>query len=196
MSAAVLAAAQSEAHAWLRIPSFAPSPSSPPSQSSIMGVLPTFAFRHQPLKALYYTFLVLSLFVRLPFWILISAVPAWRPRRSWSLKRAVLVRLFKLVVESGFVVDPFLTRVDVSKKAKDPDRVGMVWVDGVPPELVVGEVKEAARVNKVEPATVPGFWYGKRSERGYGYPAEAGEKVLYALHGGSYTDLVHQIPQA
>ncbi|KAI0058154.1 alpha/beta-hydrolase [Artomyces pyxidatus] len=146
-----------------------------------------FAFRHQPLKALYYTYVLISLPVRFPYWVLVSALPAWRPRRSWTLRRAVMIRLVKLFVDTGYVVDLNLSRVDANVKAKHPERVGFVWVDAVPAELVAGEVAGCAKVNNISPVRVPGYWYGQRTADGeWGQRAEPDEKVLYVLHGGGY----------
>jgi hypothetical protein len=52
----------------------------------------------QPGKGIFLTYQILNcLFVRLPFWTLISVVPALRPRRSWSLGKCIRVRFISWV---------------------------------------------------------------------------------------------------
>ncbi|KZT20579.1 alpha/beta-hydrolase [Neolentinus lepideus HHB14362 ss-1] len=76
---------------------------------------------------------------------------------------------------------------DPVARKKDARRLGQVWIDGVPEDLVVGEIAEMAQKNNVKPASVAGSWAGKRNEAGeYAYPALLDEKILYFCHGGSY----------
>jgi len=79
----------------------------------------SYALRHQPLKGLYLTYqLLTTLLVRFPVWVLlslprlddhypqliitrvisdylISVASPLRPRKTWSFKRSVLVRLLR-----------------------------------------------------------------------------------------------------
>ncbi|KAI0699540.1 Alpha/Beta hydrolase protein [Cytidiella melzeri] len=65
-------------------------------------------------------------------------------------------------------------------------KVKAVWIPAVP-HLIVGEVKQWAASNNVDAVDIPGYWIEKK---GVDLPInarpQAGEKVLYALHGGGY----------
>lgn len=61
-----------------------------------------------------------------------------------------------------------------------------VWVKPVP-ELVVGEIKEAAEKNGVSSIPLPGYWLTKPGAHHVkpGSVPLPGEKVVYCLHGGT-----------
>jgi hypothetical protein len=64
-----------------------------------------------------------------------------------------------------------------------------VWVAPAP-ELIVGKVKEWADAANVQPIHLPGYWLDKQgSDIKPGDAPAAGEKVVYALHGGAYISL-------
>ncbi|KAI0340627.1 alpha/beta-hydrolase [Trametopsis cervina] len=143
-----------------------------------------FAFRHQPVKALYLVgnFTIL-LFIRLPFWAIRYALPATRPRKGWSWKRSVIVQALRSVIDTFFATGlPTEPAPNESTAQKD----GLVWVDATP-ELIVGAVKQFAESNGVEAVKVAGYWYGTRDADGQvGQKAAPGEKVVYHLHGGAF----------
>ncbi|EKM52329.1 uncharacterized protein PHACADRAFT_260653 [Phanerochaete carnosa HHB-10118-sp] len=147
-----------------------------------------FAFRNQPFKTLYLLiFIPVTLFVRLPYWVLISAIPAFRPHKTWSLKRTislyVIIVANNLPFQIGFRAPPG----DPAKDSVSPETTGFAWVDAVPEQLVTGELAELARQNQVKPARIFGYWYGVRDEHGKpGQHAAKGERVLYYIHGGGY----------
>ncbi|KZT01804.1 alpha/beta-hydrolase [Laetiporus sulphureus 93-53] len=145
-----------------------------------------FAFRYQPFKAIYTLSTVAGLLLRLPYWTLINLLPSWRPRTTWTLGRAIFVNVFQVyiayVYETG-IPTPAYPKED----APDAATTGLVFIDPVPTELIVGEVKEFARVNNVQPVRTAGFWIGPRGPSGeVGQKASPGEKVIYHLHGGGY----------
>jgi acetyl esterase/lipase len=63
------------------------------------------------------------------------------------------------------------------------------WVEATP-HLIIGEVASWASVANVEPTRIPGYWY---DGPGADIPIEQkpipGEKVIYCLHGGGYTQM-------
>ncbi|KLO06691.1 alpha/beta-hydrolase [Schizopora paradoxa] len=65
------------------------------------------------------------------------------------------------------------------------DGVLGVYVDGIPEDLVVGEINEAAEKAGVQPIRIPGYWM-HQGELPMGQKPSEGEKVIYFLHGGSY----------
>ncbi|KAH7904382.1 alpha/beta-hydrolase [Hygrophoropsis aurantiaca] len=144
-----------------------------------------FAFRYQPLKSFYvvYTFLSI-LFVRLPYWCIISAIPASRPRPSWSMSRSILLHGCKAIATMLFATGAFPS-VDIEAQSKTID--SFVWVDGVPEDLVRGEIADMAKQNNVKSIRVHGYWYGKKGAGGgYAQPASKDERVLYHFHGGGF----------
>ncbi|KAH9951158.1 alpha/beta-hydrolase [Amylocystis lapponica] len=127
----------------------------------------SFAFRHQPLKTIYLIGSISTLvFLRIPYWTATNLLPSWRPRSSWSLGRALIIKGF-----AAFIY---------------PEKTGFVWVDPAP-EYVVGELAELAQKNNVEPARIWGFWLGPKGPDGLvGQKPKPGEKVVMHMHGGSY----------
>lgn len=148
--------------------------------------MPSTLVRHQPFKAIYIAyFTFVFIFFRLPYHILLSILPWTRPRSSWTARRAILVRSLQDIVPVVFDTASFnVARIDPHSFSKVQDEVGLVWIDAKP-ELIVGEIKEMAEMNKVDVEHVAGYWYGKRDpETGkVGQRAAPDEKVMYALHG-------------
>ena len=141
--------------------------------------------RHQPLKFLYLSYVVASLlFVKLPLWTVYCLLPALRPRPSWPLARALLVWSLREIVTAVFNTASFKSartdpRVPQKQSAQE---LGLVWIDATP-ELVVGEVKRFAEINRVKAERVAGYWFGKRDEKnGIGQTAEPDEKVILNFH--------------
>ena len=148
--------------------------------------------RPKALQVLHISATLLSVLARLPFWALTNALPAWRPRGTWSLARAVLVHAIRATTYA--IADPLNRDMwlppSLEECARDARTLGFVWVEPVPDEDVarVAEVREMAEVNGVRPERVGGFWYGPRDEDGNaGQRAAAGERVVYHLHGGAHT---------
>ncbi|KIJ59491.1 hypothetical protein HYDPIDRAFT_33178 [Hydnomerulius pinastri MD-312] len=146
-----------------------------------------FEFRRQPLKALYILYTVITVpSVRVPYWIITSILPAWRPRKRWTLYRTLNVYALQAAVKFVFATGAF-TGDAPEKSQRNADKLGFVWVEPLPAELVRGDVTEAALVNDVSPAQVHGYWVGKGVGNGsHARKAKSGEKVLYHFHGGGF----------
>ncbi|KAL7278968.1 hypothetical protein ACG7TL_006800 [Trametes sanguinea] len=144
----------------------------------------SFAFRQQPLKALFLLGTVAYIAVAIPVWALTNALPSWRPRRSWPLKRAVLVNLVRLYVGITYHIGaPPYPPLEWYEK----DAPSIAWVEPATPDLIVGEIRELAEQNGVEPVKVGGFWLGPKGPDGVaGQRAKPGERVVYHLHGGAH----------
>ena len=140
-------------------------------------------FMYQPFKAVYLGAALAGLLLLLPLWTLLATVPAFRPRRSWTIIRTVTVWGFRYLLPVLFRTRAFATTmVDPMVLAKNPKH-GLVWVNP-DPELVVGEIKTYAERQGVEPVKLAGYWYGQRDLEGaVGTPANPGERVIYELHG-------------
>ncbi len=64
-----------------------------------------------------------------------------------------------------------------------------VWVDPVP-SLITGDLKAYAETASVESIRIPGYWTHKQdSSIEVASSPQAGEKLIYSLHGGGYTQL-------
>ncbi len=107
---------------------------------------------------------LLSVLLRLPIWALTNALPSWRPRRTWSFSGSVLVQAIREATYA--IADPLNRDVWLSSTLEDCPRdarkLGFVWVEPIPDEYVVGEVREMAEVNGVRPERIGGFWYVPR----------------------------------
>lgn len=144
-------------------------------------------WRHQPFKAIYLAFAIASIILRLPIWILISLVPAFRGRSSWTLGRAVLVKAARVYFGAIFTTGAFeLGRIDPQRFAKKEQEVGLVWIDATP-DLIQGDIKKYAQANKVSAVHVPAYLFGERDSNGrVGQPAKPDEKVILAFHSGGW----------
>ncbi|EIN13102.1 alpha/beta-hydrolase [Punctularia strigosozonata HHB-11173 SS5] len=145
-----------------------------------------FSFRRQPLRFFYLVVTILIiLFIRLPYWLARYAIPAARPRPSWTLSRSLIVQFFRVYVNVLWDTE-IPTWVPPDPKAQSADADGLVAVDAAP-QYVKGEVGRMAEANGVSAVDVSGYWVGRRGADGKpGQKAEAGEKVVYHLHGGGF----------
>ena len=136
---------------------------------------------HQhPLKALYLTFRGVVALLKLPVWVVLSALPYTRQRRSWDFTRSFAVRVLKELVPVAFAV--YLFPPEEASFTSDV-RGDWVEVEAVP-HLVVGEVQEAAAVNGVESVPVWGCMLALDGAQGSASRrAESGEKIIYYMHG-------------
>lgn len=150
-----------------------------------MEVRNNFLWSRQPYKFFYLSYVISTyLLFRLPFWFLTSLVPALRPRATWTIRRTLLIKSLQVIVPVVFDTAAFkAVRADPHAFAKNEDEVGMVWIDAAP-ELVVGEIKKYAKINKVSAAQVPAFWFGDRDTvtNLAGQRALPDEKVILNFH--------------
>ena len=142
----------------------------------------SFTYRNQPFKTVYLLWSALYILGALPVWTVAYLLPAMRPRRSWTLKRALIVTLIRnaasVVYNTGL---PAPTLPEVCEK--DAHALGFVWVEAAP-ELIIGEVHDLAEQNGVKAVRVAGFWVGPRSPSGKAdYRALPDERVIYHFHG-------------
>jgi len=71
----------------------------------------------------------------------------------------------------------------------DGPGIKAVWVEAAP-HLITGDVTLWASIANVKPTRIPGYWIDKRGvDIPIGQKPMPGEKVLYSLHGGAYTQL-------
>ncbi|EKM52017.1 uncharacterized protein PHACADRAFT_199519 [Phanerochaete carnosa HHB-10118-sp] len=138
----------------------------------------------QPLKGLYLLVVIAGALIRLPYWLVVSAIPATRHRKRWSFARAMQMHILQYTFIPLFATLALPT-VFIDPKTVDPAK-GTIWIDPTP-EFVAGEIKEAADVNGVEPARVIGYMqFKKGKDCRADEKARLGEKIIYHLHGGGY----------
>ncbi|KAJ7574266.1 alpha/beta-hydrolase [Mycena floridula] len=148
----------------------------------------TFAFRSQPLKAVYLLYFILStLFIRLPFWALVASIPAWRPRRSWSFIRSIQFLGMKTLVKAffhfGFPLFPGHDPRDVASSPTAVEETGFVWVQPLVAEQIVGELEHMAEINGVIAMPTSGYWFGSVPKL---EEITATDKVILHLHSGGH----------
>ncbi|KAJ7186798.1 alpha/beta-hydrolase [Mycena filopes] len=136
-----------------------------------------FRFRRQPQKTLYLAFAIPFLLLRIPFWTLRYLLPAWRPRRAWSLGRSILAELID--AGTAIMLQTSLPAPEpLEKMALSAGKTGFVWVQPAP-DFIVGDVQRFAEINGVASTKTGGFWYGTRtSDNAVGQRASPGEKVM------------------
>lgn len=144
-----------------------------------------FDYKNQPWKTLYLLYAVPSvLFVRLPYWLFISAIPALRPHRSWTMTRTMLRHLIRFRSDMVYVVGLEASRGNAARDSARADKCGFVWVEPLKDEYVKGDIADMVQCNNVRPERAWGYWMGLRGEDGkYGHRAAEGERVLYYFHG-------------
>ncbi|KAJ6462316.1 alpha/beta-hydrolase [Mycena vulgaris] len=150
-----------------------------------------FAFHRQPLKAVYLTyFIATTIFIRLPFWTVLAAIPALRPRRSWPFRRTLILHVMKsfvgLFFDIGFPVSvgQHPEQIAASSTASE---TGFTWVDPLAEEQIVGELKQLADLNDVQAVRTAGYWYHASGENtGAVKMALPDEKVIMHLHSGGH----------
>lgn len=126
------------------------------------------------------------LFAKIPTWSLWYLIPAHRPRPTWSIKRAVIVRTIK---------ELFTLKVKLGDGSRSPYRevpdselkdAKFVWVEGIPDELFVGEIRHLADTTGPRPERRAGYWLLKNGVAYPGPQARPGEKTILHLHGGAF----------
>ena len=140
----------------------------------------------QPWKTLYLIqFFATLLLVKIPAWTIWYLVPSHRPRSSWTLKRALIVRTIKelFTLEVSITDKPDPTRDVPESELTDAK---FVWVNGVPDELFNGELRWVAEITGARPAKIAGYWLYKTGYAWTGPRARPGEKTVLHLHGGAF----------
>ncbi|KAJ8077342.1 hypothetical protein PM082_001772 [Marasmius tenuissimus] len=155
-----------------------------------MGFYP---FRHQPVKAIYLTYqLITTLFFRFPFWIITSIPRSLRPRKSWDLRRTVVVKFTRHMINLTSKTGPLVKTPNhlAITPIKEVGHVPGLWISPASPKYITGSLELWARVAEVSAIRIPGYWLHKKgSTIETGASPMPGEKVVLALHGGAYIRL-------
>ncbi|KAF8079281.1 Alpha/Beta hydrolase protein [Lyophyllum atratum] len=132
----------------------------------------------QPLKGLYVSIRLLSLVVNVPLWTLYYAVFS-SPRASWTLKEAVLVRLFRYLMPLNALCDLAPLTTDKSQEVPQSKlkETSFIWLEPAEDALITGVARDA----KVGPVRIPGYIWPKETP----IRADGGLVGLW-IHGGGY----------
>ena len=144
----------------------------------------------QPLKTIHLLgFLVVACF-QFPCWLIYYSWRPNRPRKSWTLQRAINVRimrnvtqLLKLGVTSGRDLS-----LEVPQKELESLNARFVWVPELEKEDIVGMVAEHAARAGVKSIAIPAYWILKEGVKWSPAhdKAQKDEKVMLYLHGGAF----------
>ena len=100
----------------------------------------------------------------------------------------MITQVIRYILPNIFVTMSYPSET-IDPKTVDPHK-GTVWVEPTP-ELIAGEIQEAAKVNGTQPVRVIGVsQYRKGEERSADDKAKPGERILYYLHGKQYNLIV------
>ncbi|KAH7343936.1 Alpha/Beta hydrolase protein [Rhizoctonia solani] len=123
--------------------------------------------------------------LKLPFWTALYFIGVNKPRSSWTLKKTLLLNAIREILDAPSRTGNARGR-DFTKEvaAKDCQDAHFIWVDSVPSELIVGEIKRLAQVCGAQSVRIPAYGFGKwDSARDL---ARDGERIVLNLHGGAY----------
>ncbi|KAH9834541.1 Alpha/Beta hydrolase protein [Rhodofomes roseus] len=150
-----------------------------------------FGFRNQPLRAVYFTYVVVTgIFLRLPYCFLRASIPSLRTRPSWTLKREIMTDVMRNLIATLLMIRIRPLRAEDPKRfVTNPptEHIAYTRYEPIPENLILGEVKGLGDLNRVRPEPFCGYWIklkgaaGKPDEK-----AGPDEKVLMHLHGGGY----------
>ena len=146
-----------------------------------------FFYSQQPWKVLYLLwFFATLIFVKLPAWFVWYLVPSHRPCRSWTIKRALIIRTIRELWTPDVDIDD--DKRDPNKEVPDSELTDakFVWVDGIPEGLFCGETRRIAELTNVCSARITGYWLLRKNYGWTGPRARAGERTILHLHGGAF----------
>ncbi|EUC67417.1 esterase [Rhizoctonia solani AG-3 Rhs1AP] len=155
----------------------------------------------RPFGSLYLFYKQILILAKIPFQTVLYILGINKLRPSWTLKKVLVLNAIR-----EFINTPEKTGVTggrdhtIEVAAKHCQDARFIWVDGVPPELIVGEIKRLAQACGAQSVRIPAYGFGKwDSARDL---ARDGERVILNLHGGGYIigtahpeDLTANIPR-
>ncbi|KAL5522376.1 hypothetical protein ACEPAG_8392 [Sanghuangporus baumii] len=129
-----------------------------------------------------------TMVLRLPWWVITNLTPAQRPRKSWTLKKAVFLQFIRAWLVGLERSSMKLISTPTSDQNFDSSEAANgVYVDGTP-DLIAGKIKEWAKTAGVGAERIPGYWMHKKGANiVVEQKPDEDEKVVYFLHGGGYT---------
>ena len=150
-------------------------------------------FLRQPSKVIYLICIVVAtVVIPLPWWFIYYSWPSNRPRKSWSLRRAINVRIMRQVthlpMKLGVVVDGRDLSLEVPQKELKAFNARFVWVPELEEEDIVGIVAEHAERVGVKSIAIPAYWILKEGLEWSPAHEKAlrDEKTVLYFHGGAF----------
>ncbi|CAE6458613.1 unnamed protein product [Rhizoctonia solani] len=161
----------------------------------------TRLFHLRPFGFLYMLYKRILILAKTPFQAVLYLLGVNKLRSSWTLKKVLVLSAIREIINA-----PARTGIsggrDHTKEvaAKDCLDAKFIWVNGVPDELVVGEIKRLAQACGAQSVRIPAYGFGNWGSSGD--LARDGEKIVLNLHGGGYIigtahpeDLTANIPR-
>ncbi|MCJ1419725.1 hypothetical protein MMC32_006081 [Xylographa parallela] len=127
----------------------------------------------QPGKAIWTLYAVISIIVRLPFWLFYFIPRALRPQPQWTYRQAITNK----VVKAGtyFLFSMRVTPTLSLDPGKEKER--FVVLEPAPADLYQGVLEDKI----ISPVKIGGTWYPVPY-----HESEARERVILHFHGGAY----------
>ena len=150
-----------------------------------------FRFPSQPLKLVHLFGLFLTIpFIQLPWWLVYYSWRPNRPRKSWTLRRTIVVRATRRAVQLAFrfgVRENYDPSLDAPQEELEPFNARFVRIPKLD-EDIVGVVAEHAARTGAESIAVPAYWILKKGTHwSPAYEnAQEDEKVMLYFHGGAF----------
>ena len=130
-------------------------------------------------------------FIQLPCWLIYYSWRANRPRKSWTLRRTISVRILRKLTQLPLKIG-LLSRRDLSLEVPQKELESLdsrfVWIPELEKEDVVGMVAEHATRAGVRSIAIPAYWILKEGAKwspAYDKAREDENVILY-LHGGAF----------
>ncbi|ELU45962.1 hypothetical protein AG1IA_00022 [Rhizoctonia solani AG-1 IA] len=139
----------------------------------------------KPFGSLYMLYKRIMIIAKIPFQVVLYLLGINKLRPSWTLKKVLILSALREYLDisekTGINGGRDHTKEVVAKDCLDAH---FIWVDGVPDELIVGEVKRLAQVCGAQSVCIPAYGFGRwNSTQDL---ARDGEKIILNLHGGGY----------
>jgi len=145
----------------------------------------------QPFKTIRLLGFVIVAIFQLPLWVIYYSWRPNRPRKNWTLSRAIRVRILRKVTQLPLRFGVLGRRdlsLEVPQEELEPFNSRFVWIPELENAEIVGVVAEHAARAGVKSIAIPAYWILKEGTKwspAYG-KAQKDEKVMLYLHGGAF----------
>ena len=145
----------------------------------------------QPFRAVYLTCFLATTLFQLPWWLIYYSWPPNRPRKSWTLRRSIYVRILRKITQLPFkfgVHDGRDLSLEVPQEELESLNARFVWITELEKEDIVGVVAEHATRAGINSIAIPAYWILKDGIKWSPAHDKAGggEKVMLYVHGGGF----------
>ena len=145
----------------------------------------------QPFKAIYLLGFVAITIIQLPCWVFYYSWRPNRPRKSWTLRRTVVVRMLRKTIRIHLWLGVSSGRdlsLEVPQKDLESLNARFVWIPELEKDDIVGIVAEHAARAGVESIAIPAYWILKEGIKWSPAheKAQKDEKVVLYFHGGAF----------